>query len=103
MKYIVTWLIVSVVLGIVIGNMVAKDEPGARITRSDKLNKIAYVELHPMLISGSDGACQTAGIVILDILEHLPDEWQVHITNEWVPSRYNPIDKKWAKTLAQGY
>ncbi len=65
--------------------------------------KIAHVKLHPILVSGSDGACQGAGMTILTIIEVLGKDWKVFVTNDWVPSKYNPIDHKWAQTLADGY
>lgn len=73
------------------------------IEHVDYETDIVYVKLHPALVTGSDGACQVAGMVILTIIETIGTNWQVHITNDWVPSKKNPIDYQWAKELAKGY
>ena len=77
--------------------------PIVRFEAYDVDKRIVYVELNDQFTTGSDGACQGAGMVILHILKELPKGWRVHVTNEWVPSRKNPIDIEWAKHLSEGY
>lgn len=66
-------------------------------------SKTLFIELDPALTIGSDGACQAAGALILNILEELPEGWNVYVTNDWVPSAQNPINIAWARVLAEGY
>jgi hypothetical protein len=72
------------------------------VEKIDRDNKIYHVRLIDSLVGGSDGACQSAGIVINSILEKNP-EWKVYVTNSWVPSKYNPIDLAWSRELKEGY
>jgi hypothetical protein len=102
-KFIAIWIIASIVFAVIFGAIVNKDEPPATLTSYNHKDKIVYVQLHEMLVSGSDGACQGAGMVILAIIETMGPEWKVHVTNDWVPSKYNPIDYTWARKLAEGY
>ena len=74
------------------------------IRRINAHTKVLSVELDRALTSGSDGACQAAGQVILHMLEQMPEGWAIYVTNEWVPSAKNPIDLGWARVLADdGY
>ena len=102
MRYLIIWLVASLVLGIVVGKILKAKDIG-RITSYDIEHKIAYMELHPLLVTGSDSACQGAGMVILTTIESLGKDWKVYVTNTWVPSSKNPIDYEWAKILAEGY
>ncbi|HUS89228.1 MAG TPA: hypothetical protein VMW91_07670 [Desulfosporosinus sp.] len=102
-KYIVVWIVASVVFAVFVGNVLKAKQTLASFEKVDYENKIVFVKLHEQLTTGSDGACQAAGMTILKILETLPENWRVHVTNEWVPSRENPIDIEWAKKLAEGY
>jgi hypothetical protein len=72
------------------------------IEHVDYTNKIYHVRLHESLVTGADGACHIAGIVINFILEKNP-EWKVYVLNSWVPSKHNPINLKWSRRLAEGY
>lgn len=100
--FVVIWIIAGMIIGVFVCNLL-KTEPLANFQKVDYENKIVFVKLHKQLTTGSDGACQAAGMTILAILETLPENWRVHVTNEWVPSRENPIDIEWAKKLAEGY
>ena len=77
-------------------------QPLYTVEMVDRDNKIYHIRLSDSLVDGSDGACQSAGIVINRILEDNP-EWRVFITNNWVPSKYNPIDLAWSRELREGY
>jgi hypothetical protein len=97
MKYI--WLFVIIAFGA----LVYQTTIDTSKIKYDTNDKIAYLYLDSQYTNGSDGACQGAGMLILQTLNNLPDGWKVYITNDWVPSSVNPIDKEWAKILAQGY
>jgi hypothetical protein len=75
---------------------------GYSIVDVDEEENLLYIELSEQLVSGSDGSCQVAGQIINDILEQNP-EWKIYVTNEWVPSKHNPIDLAWSRVLAEGY
>lgn len=78
------------------------DKPMYVVEHVDFEHRIYHVRLRDDLVSGSDGACHTAGIIINFILERDP-AWKVWVTNDWVPSKYNPIDLDWSRELAKGY
>ena len=77
------------------------DQPMYVVERVDYEHRIYHVKLRSDLVEGSDGANRTAGIVINFLLERDP-AWRVWITNDWVPSRYNPIDLEQSRTLITG-
>lgn len=81
---------------------VQSSKPMYIIEHVDFEHRIYHVHLRDDLVSGSDGACQTAGIVINFLLERDP-AWKIWITNDWVPSKLNPIDLDWSRKLAKGY
>jgi len=96
-KYIIA---VSIILAVFV---LKTQQTLSTFQKVDFENKIVFVKLNEQLTTGSDEACQAAGMTILTILETLPEGWRIHITNKWVPSRENPIDLEWAKKLAEGY
>lgn len=96
-------IVILFVVGIVTSWHLLKSPPPAGIVDVDFEDKIAYVRLNEVLTSGSDGACQAAGMTIQYIIEELGTEWRVYVVNDWVPSKKNPIDHEWAKKLAEGY
>ena len=106
MKKIVICIALSLIAyyGIMVPtNQAVNYEDNTWIVDYDMEKKIVYVELEESLINGSDGACQMAGVTILNILEEYGPGWKVYIVNDWVPSNKNPIDLKLAKVLAKGY
>ena len=97
-------IVIIMVIGVLVSYRLMTTHPTpAGIIDIDYEDKIAYVRLHSQLVSGSDGACQAAGMTIQYIIEELGTDWRVHIVNTWVPSSKNPIDYAWAKILAEGY
>lgn len=78
------------------------DEPMYEVEKVDFVHRMYHVRLRSDLVTGSDGANRTAGIVINFLLERDP-AWTVWVTNDWVPSRYNPIDLEYSRVLARGY
>ena len=102
-KFIGIWIIASIVFAVLFSIVMNRNESLADFAKIDHKNKIVYVQLSELLVTGSDGACQGAGMVVLAILENLEPGWKVYVTNEWVPSRKNPIDIEWARYLAEGY
>lgn len=69
----------------------------------DPEKRILYINVDPMFTRGDDGSCEAFGSLVYNILDEIPDGWQLFVTNEWVPSAKNPISKPWAKVLAEGY
>lgn len=65
--------------------------------------KVLYVKVSEQLTLGDDGSCAAFGMVMLNMLEQMPDGWAIYVTNSWIPSKHNPIDLKWARVLAKGY
>jgi hypothetical protein len=83
--------------------VIACSQPLYKIEKIDRGGKTLYVRLSDKLVSGSDGACQSAGIVINSIIEDKGEDWKVFVTNDWVPSKRNPIDIGWSRELKKGY
>lgn len=65
--------------------------------------KTMFVKVDDYFTKGDDGACQSFGALINNMLEQMPEGWQIYVTNKWVPSKKNPIDLGWSRTLAEGY
>ena len=65
--------------------------------------KILYVRVDNAFTNGSDGACESFGVLMNNMLEDMPEGWGIFVTNEFVPSSKNPIDLGWSRTLAKGY
>lgn len=65
--------------------------------------KTMFIKVDNYFTNGSDGACESFGALVNNILSELPDGWQLYIMNDWVPSARNPIDLEWSKELAEGY
>lgn len=65
--------------------------------------KTLFVEVDGYFTRGDDGSCQSFGALINNMLEEMPEGWQVYVVNEWVPSNRNPIDLNWSRKLAEGY
>ncbi|MGW8180036.1 MAG: hypothetical protein ACWGQW_14935 [bacterium] len=65
--------------------------------------KILFVQVDSYFTGGSDGACESFGWLMVNMLDEMPAGWKIFVTNEWVPSKENPISKEWAAVLAEGY
>ena len=79
-----------------------RPDPMYVVEKIDYVHHVYHVRLRDDLVSGSGGASLAAGVVINFILERDP-AWRVYITNDWVPSKLNPVDLDWSRELAKGY
>lgn len=66
------------------------------IDNADYDTGILHIYLHESLVTGTDQASYAAALIINQICE---TGWKVHIMNDWVPSRKNPIDLEWSRIL----
>jgi len=71
------------------------------VEKIDLYSKMVWVSVHSYFVEGSDSACEDFGQLMYKILTVLPNNWRVFVTNEWVPSKYNPINLEWSKKLKE--
>lgn len=66
-----------------------------------RMPECLMLELEDQYLTGTDGACVAAGMLILRQFALHPGLKQVYLTNRgWVPSAYRLIDERWARCLA---
>lgn len=73
------------------------------VERVNNNTKVMYIKFDSAFTRGDDGSCQAFGALVFNMLSVLPGGWAIYVTNDWVPSKKNPIDLAWAEELAEGY